>query len=166
MVFLGFLYHGKLEPFPYLFVQERWQSAIPNAHRYPRKDTRFNWFSKRTLNFNTRYLEITGRQGLGYNASTYITRDRNALLRRTYIVYSSRYALSRGTEQNLEFLHHSDITFSQSGSHICHNVVINPRHAFAARVTVHGLCVSTLILALQATRRLISDTSGFRTTRA
>ena len=47
------------------------------------------------------------------------------------------------------------------------------RRACAARVTVVGLlsvclsvCVSTLILALQATRRPISDTSGFRTTRA
>lgn len=27
-----FLYRGKLEPFPYLLVQERWQSTIPKAH--------------------------------------------------------------------------------------------------------------------------------------
>ena len=53
-----------------------------------------------------------------------------------------------------------------------HGGFINPRRACAARVTVVGLsvclsvCVSTLILALQATRRPISDTSGFRTTRA
>ena len=48
------------------------------------------------------------------------------------------------------------------------NVVINPRRACAARVTVVGLsvclcvcvCVSTLILALQATRRPISDTKS------
>ena len=53
-------------------------------------------------------------------------------------------------------------------------VLINPRRACAARVTVVGLfvcvcvcvcvCVSTLILELQATRRPISDTSGFSTT--
>ena len=42
-----------------------------------------------------------------------------------------------------------------------------PRRACAARVTVVGLsvCVCTLILALQATRRPISGTSGFKTTR-
>ena len=51
--------------------------------------------------------------------------------------------------------------------------VINPRRACAARVTVVGLCVclfvcclSTTILALQATRRLMSDTNSFSATRA
>ena len=50
--------------------------------------------------------------------------------------------------------------------------LINPRRASAARVTVVGLCVcvfvclSTTILALQATRRLMSDTNSFSATRA
>ena len=50
--------------------------------------------------------------------------------------------------------------------------IINPQRACAAKVTVVGLsvclsvCLSTRILALQATRRPISDTSGFRTMRA
>ena len=50
--------------------------------------------------------------------------------------------------------------------------VINPRRACAARVTVIVLCVclsvcvSTTILALQATRRLMSDTNSFSATRA
>ena len=41
--------------------------------------------------------------------------------------------------------------------------IINPRRACAARVTVVGLCVclSATILALQATRRLMSDTNSF-----
>ena len=41
--------------------------------------------------------------------------------------------------------------------------VVNPRRACAARVTVVVLCVclSTTILALQATRRLMSDTNSF-----
>ena len=49
---------------------------------------------------------------------------------------------------------------------------INPRRACAARVTVVVLCVclfvclSTTILALQATRRLMSDTNSFSATRA
>ena len=54
-----------------------------------------------------------------------------------------------------------------SSPRVCTLVLfINPRRAGAARVTVVGLsvclsvCVSTLILALQATRRPISDTSG------
>ena len=46
----------------------------------------------------------------------------------------------------------------------------HPRRACTARVTLLGLsicvCLSTLILALQATRRPISNTSGFRTTQA
>ena len=49
----------------------------------------------------------------------------------------------------------------------------NPRRACAASVSLSVcvcvcvcVCVSTHILALQATRRPISDTSGFRTTRA
>ena len=48
------------------------------------------------------------------------------------------------------------------------NNVINPRRACAARVTVVVLCVcvSTTILALQATRRLMSDTNSFIATRA
>ena len=57
-------------------------------------------------------------------------------------------------------------------------LLLNPRHACAARVTVLGLCVSvcvcvcvcvyvwTTILALQATRRLFSDTNGLGATRA
>ena len=51
-------------------------------------------------------------------------------------------------------------------------VLINPRRACAARVTVVGLCVclfvclSATILALQATRRLMSDTNSFSATRA
>ena len=50
--------------------------------------------------------------------------------------------------------------------------VHDPRRACAARVTVVGLCVclsvclSTTILALQATRRLMSDTNSFSATRA
>ena len=50
--------------------------------------------------------------------------------------------------------------------------VINPRRACAARVTVVVLCVclfvclSTTILALRATRRLMSDTNRFSATRA
>ena len=50
--------------------------------------------------------------------------------------------------------------------------VINPWHACAARVTVVGLsvclsvCLSTTILALQSTRRLMSDTNNFSATRA
>ena len=50
--------------------------------------------------------------------------------------------------------------------------LINPRRACAARVTVVGLCVclsvclSTTILALQATRRLMSDTNSFSARRA
>ena len=43
--------------------------------------------------------------------------------------------------------------------------IFNPRHACAARVTVVGLCVcvclSVTILALQATRRLMSNTNSF-----
>ena len=56
------------------------------------------------------------------------------------------------------------------------DMFINPRRACAARVTVVGLCVclfvclfvclSTTILALQATRRLMSDTNSFSATRA
>ena len=47
-------------------------------------------------------------------------------------------------------------------------ILINPRRACAARVTVLGLsvCLSTLILGLQATRRPMSYTNGFRSTRA
>ena len=54
-------------------------------------------------------------------------------------------------------------------------IIINPRRACAAWVTVLGLCVclfvclsvclSTTILALQATRRLMSDTNHFSATR-
>ena len=53
---------------------------------------------------------------------------------------------------------------------ICY--VINPRRACAARVTVVVLCVclsvclSATVLALQATRRLMSDTNSFSATRA
>ena len=51
-------------------------------------------------------------------------------------------------------------------------IVINPRRACATRVTVLGLsvclsvCLSTTILALQATRRLMSNTNSFSATRA
>ena len=47
-------------------------------------------------------------------------------------------------------------------------VIINPRRALTARVTVFGLCVcvSTTILGIQATRRLMSDTNSFSATRA
>ena len=55
--------------------------------------------------------------------------------------------------------------------------LINPRRACAARVTVVVcvsvclfvclfVCLSTTILALQATRRLMSDTNSFSATRA
>ena len=50
--------------------------------------------------------------------------------------------------------------------------IINPRRACAARATVVVLCVclfvclSTTILAPRATRRLMSDTNRFSTTRA
>ena len=42
-------------------------------------------------------------------------------------------------------------------------IIINPRRACAARVTVVVLCVclSATILALQATRRVMSDTNSF-----
>ena len=52
------------------------------------------------------------------------------------------------------------------------SIVINPRRACAARVTVIVLCVcvcvcvSTTILGLQATMRLMSDTNSFSATRA
>ena len=56
----------------------------------------------------------------------------------------------------------------------CNNfgIVIYPWRACAARVTVLGLsvclsvCLSTTILALQGTRRLMSDTNSFSATRA
>ena len=55
-------------------------------------------------------------------------------------------------------------------NHDCHDAITNPRRACAARVAVVGLCVSVClsmaILALQATGRLMSDTSGFRITRS
>ena len=50
--------------------------------------------------------------------------------------------------------------------------IFNPRRACAARVTVLGLCLcvsvclSTLILALQARKRLMSDTNIFSDTSA
>ena len=45
----------------------------------------------------------------------------------------------------------------------CTTIITNPRRACAARVTVVVLfvCLSTTILALQATRRLMSDTNSF-----
>ena len=56
-------------------------------------------------------------------------------------------------------------------SPICEAValqVVNPRRACAAGVTVGVLCVclSATILALQATRQLMSDTNSFSATRA
>ena len=51
-------------------------------------------------------------------------------------------------------------------------LLVNPRRACTARVTVLGLCVclpvclSTTILALHATRQLMSDTNSFSTKRA
>ena len=64
------------------------------------------------------------------------------------------------------------IMLSSSHNYIMlsNDAVINPRRACAARVTVLGLsvclsvCLSTLILALQATRRPMSYTNGFRST--
>ena len=48
---------------------------------------------------------------------------------------------------------------------LSHPYLINPRRACAARVTVIVcVCVSTLILVLQATRWPMSDTNGFGTT--
>ena len=48
--------------------------------------------------------------------------------------------------------------------------IFNPRRACAARVTVVSVCLSVClsmtILALQATRRLMSDTNSFSATRA
>ena len=50
--------------------------------------------------------------------------------------------------------------------------LINPRRACAAKVTVVSLCVclfvclSRIILPLQATRRLMSDINSFSATRA
>ena len=46
-------------------------------------------------------------------------------------------------------------------------LVINPRRACAARVTVvvQGVCLSPTILALHTTRRLMSDTNSFSATR-
>ena len=62
-------------------------------------------------------------------------------------------------------------------NHVCVSVsynatlkLVNPRRACAARVTVLGLCVcvcvSTLISALRATKRMMSDTNGFYVTSA
>ena len=54
-------------------------------------------------------------------------------------------------------------------SNIIRACVINPRRACAARVTVVvcvSVCLSATILALQATRRLMSDASSFSATRA
>ena len=45
-------------------------------------------------------------------------------------------------------------------------IIINPRRACAARVTVVVLCVSMTIFALLATRRLLSDTNNFSGTGA
>ena len=50
-------------------------------------------------------------------------------------------------------------------------VVVNPRRACAARVNCSrsvclSVCVSTTILALQETRRLMSDTNSFSSTGA
>ena len=48
-------------------------------------------------------------------------------------------------------------------------MIVNPQHACAARVTVLVclfVCLSTTILALQATRRLMSETNSFGATRA
>ena len=47
-----------------------------------------------------------------------------------------------------------------------YNCIVNPRQACAARVTVLGLCVSSLVLALQAPNRLMSDTNGSSATSA
>ena len=54
----------------------------------------------------------------------------------------------------------------------CTSIIINPRRACPARVTVVVLCVclfvclSTTILELQATRRFMSDTNSFSAARA
>ena len=71
--------------------------------------------------------------------------------------------------------HQLAVPCMRSSPKVCTLVLfVNSRRACAARVTVVVLsvclsvcvCVSTLILAIQATRRPISDTSGFRTTQA
>ena len=56
----------------------------------------------------------------------------------------------------------------KKASKYTHYSIINPRCACAAKVTVVVLCVcvSATILALQATRRLMSDTNSFSATRA
>ena len=61
------------------------------------------------------------------------------------------------------------LSVSGSGSTF---ILVNPRRACAARVTVYSwsvclsVCLSTTILALQATRRLMTDTNSFSATRA
>ena len=52
--------------------------------------------------------------------------------------------------------------------HVAQWFEVNPRRACAARVTVLGLsvCLSTRVLALQATRQPMSGTNGFWTTRS
>ena len=68
-----------------------------------------------------------------------------------------------------------EVTHEAGSLGCCTTDIINPRRACAAGVTVVGLCVrlcclsvclSTTILALQATRRLMSDTNSFSATRA
>ena len=70
----------------------------------------------------------------------------------------------------------SVVQSAAQGVHCVCMYIFNPRRACAARVTVVGLCVclsvclfvclSTTVLALQATRRLMSDTNSFSATRA
>ena len=77
-------------------------------------------------------------------------------------------------EELMEYIgSHSQLHRLQS--HACEyirSLIINPRRACAARVTVVVLCVclsvclSTTILGLQATRRLMSETNIFSATRA
>ena len=69
---------------------------------------------------------------------------------------------------------HANSAYRYVGNFLTLNLelLVNPRRACAARVTVVGLCVcpsvclSTTILAPQATRRLMSDTNSFSATRA
>ena len=69
--------------------------------------------------------------------------------------------------------HHivSDCSPDQIKAHKVGIITINPRRTCSTRITVLGLCdflsvcLSTTILALQATRRLMSDTNSFSATR-
>ena len=84
----------------------------------------------------------------------------------------SRTALLGPSHQLAVRLRIMRIIVPRMRTHVSHaprvSTYINHRRACAARITVAVLrvCVSTTILALQATRRLMSDTSSFIATRA